>query len=756
VATRGTLVLATALFSSLICASAATAQVSSADQRCIAAFNQGVRKVTKAQSKIVKKCLTDFASGRLSSATPEDCVRSDPKQRLDSAVVKAAAKTALLCTGSTPAFGTSPVENAYARASLSQIELAHETIGRDLNTDLIGNTVGASCQAQVTGALLKCADRRLREYLKCQKDALRHGVATDAASLSDACLGIGAAGQPDPVGHIQADCDAKVGGAILSRCTGVDLGDAFSSCFATNPNDATDCLKRESACQLCLMVNDVDQLSRDCDLLDDGNAANGSCGSECPDGIVQQDESCDDGNATDNDGCSDHCTIEGGWACTGEPSTCTRKCGDGALDAGESCDDANLTNGDGCNNACDVENGYECSGAPSVCQKKCGNGTVDVTNGEVCDDDNNANGDGCSSTCQVEDGFNCAGTAPSVCTFVCGNGTFQTGETCDDNNAANNDGCSHTCKIEPGWLCAGIPSVCAPQCGDGLKRGTEACDDHNLLSGDGCSFLCQVEAGFTCSGTPSHCIAVCGDGFIRGFETCDDSNNISGDGCSATFCRQEAQHTCLGQPSLCFADCGDGNLDSGEDCDDGNLGNGDGCHNNCTIEAGYSCGGQPSVCGPTCGNGMLDASEQCDDGNTTSRDGCSSGCRNESGWLCPTPGAPCNQYEIVIDTPLNGVFTNAATQVITGHYTLLPPLQVGITVNGLPAIVNTRSQLIRLDTFWSPTGSHKPENVFARLAGGHDGLSHDDIAGKFEEQFRPVPLRPPGRAAKPLHGYSCG
>jgi cysteine-rich repeat protein len=302
---------------------------------------------------------------------------------------------------------------------------------------------------------------------------LRHGVATDAASLSDACLGIGAAGQPDPVGHIQADCDAKVGGAILSRCTGVDLGDAFSTCFATNPNDATDCLKRESACQLCLMVNDVDQLSRDCDLLDDGNAANGSCGSECPDGIVQQDESCDDGNATDNDGCSDHCTIEGGWACTGEPSTCTRKCGDGALDAGESCDDANLTNGDGCNNACDVENGYECSGAPSVCQKKCGNGTVDVTNGEVCDDDNNANGDGCSSTCQVEDGFNCAGTAPSVCTFVCGNGTFQTGETCDDNNAANNDGCSHTCKIEPGWLCAGIPSVCAPKCGDGLKRGTE-------------------------------------------------------------------------------------------------------------------------------------------------------------------------------------------------------------------------------------------------------------------------------------------
>lgn len=690
-ANRGTRLLATALLCGALLAGlagAAGAQVSASDQRCIAAFNQGVRKVAKAQSKIVKKCLADFAAGRLISTTPEDCVTSDPKGRLQKAVDKATAKTALQCS-SPPGFGTTPSATAYARASVGQIDLTHETLARNLNTGLMGSQAGAACQAAVSDVLLKCADRRLREYLKCQKDALRNGSATDAASLAAACLGSGASGQPDPQGHISGDCDLKIGSAVQQRCSSVDLGIAFGPCYASDANEATDCLRRESACQLCQMVNDVDGLSRDCDLFDDGVGTNGSCGSECPDGIVQNDEGCDDGNAADNDGCSDHCTIEGGWACTGEPSVCTRKCGDGVLDAGEACDDGDTDNGDGCSSACDVENGYECSGAPSVCQPKCGNGTINASDGEACDDHNHASNDGCSSTCQVEDGYNCTGQ-PSVCTFVCGNGTFQSGETCDDNNAASGDGCSNVCKIEPGWLCSGQPSVCAPQCGDGLKRGGEGCDDGNLLSGDGCSFLCQTEPGFTCSGTPSNCIAVCGDGFIRGFETCDDNNNVSGDGCSATFCRQEAGFTCLGQPSACGPDCGDGNLDGTEECDDGNHVDGDGCHANCTIEAGYSCAGQPSSCASTCGNGVLNAGEQCDDGNSLSRDGCSAGCRNESGWYCGAPGVPCNRFEIVIDSPANGTFTTASTAVVTGHYTVLPAGQVSVTINGVPAdSVNT-------------------------------------------------------------------
>lgn len=662
----------------------ASAQLAKQDQLCITTFNKGIRQVAKVQSQIIRKCLTDFAAGRLSTATPEVCVRSDPRGKLEAAIEKAAAKTADKCATVTPPFGVTQVDAAFVRTVLAQLDLVHGTVGADLDTNLIGNQSDALCQTRIAAAQFKCKDRRLREFLKCQKSALRAGTATDAASLTAACLGTGGDPQPDPKGVIDRDCRQKLGAELLQRCGDTDLQAAFAPCDTTDPTTAAACLKNESACQLCLLLNDVDGLARDCDLLDDGDTNNGSCGKVCADGVVQTGELCDDGDSDGGDGCSASCAVEGGWTCSGSPSVCTQLCGNGELDAGELCDDGDAQGGDGCSSACEVEAGYSCTGEPSVCTPSCGNGDLETENGEVCDDGDAQSGDGCSSTCQVEGGYNCAGE-PSVCTFVCGNGTFESGETCDDGDALGNDGCSGTCQIETGWLCVGQPSVCTPKCGDGLKRGGETCDDGNTLSGDGCSFLCNTEPGYQCPGTPSNCIAICGDGFIRGLETCDDSNTTSGDGCSGTLCRLELNFTCAGQPSVCAFNCGDGNLDGSELCDDGNNANGDGCSAACLTESGYSCAGQPSLCVPTCGNGVLEGSEQCDDGNVFSRDGCNASCRIERGWLCPTPGQLCNQFELFITSPANGTFTTASSIVVSGNYTLLPAGQAAVTINGVPA-----------------------------------------------------------------------
>tara|TARA_B100000315_G_scaffold185691_1_gene174850 strand:- start:55 stop:963 length:909 start_codon:yes stop_codon:yes gene_type:complete len=54
-------------------------------------------------------------------------------------------------------------------------------------------------------------------------------------------------------------------------------------------------------------------------------------------------EECDDGNGTDNDGCSSTCQIEASI------------CGNGILQPGEGCDDGNTTNGDGCSADCAIE-----------------------------------------------------------------------------------------------------------------------------------------------------------------------------------------------------------------------------------------------------------------------------------------------------------------------------------------------------------------------------------------------------------------
>ncbi|MFP6683264.1 MAG: amidohydrolase family protein, partial [Polyangiaceae bacterium] len=97
-----------------------------------------------------------------------------------------------------------------------------------------------------------------------------------------------------------------------------------------------------------------------------------SCGStDCGDGVVDEGETCDDGNLADGDGCSASCGIENG-------------CGDGVIDKGEACDDGNLEDGDGCSSTCGQEG-------------DCGNGKLEA--GEACDDGNTVQYDGCEADC---------------------------------------------------------------------------------------------------------------------------------------------------------------------------------------------------------------------------------------------------------------------------------------------------------------------------------------------------------------------
>ena len=60
----------------------------------------------------------------------------------------------------------------------------------------------------------------------------------------------------------------------------------------------------------------------------------------CGDGIIQDDlnESCDDTNVSNGDGCGSDCSIEDGWTCSGEPSICqppVTQCNDGIDNDGD-------------------------------------------------------------------------------------------------------------------------------------------------------------------------------------------------------------------------------------------------------------------------------------------------------------------------------------------------------------------------------------------------------------------------------------
>jgi cysteine-rich repeat protein len=326
-----------------------------------------------------------------------------------------------------------------------------------------------------------------------------------------------------------------------------------------------------------------------------GCADSNTCSAVCGDGIVRDDEQCDDGNRISGDGCSSSCTLEMGWSCPtpGMPCTPNLSCGDGSITKPfEQCDDGNTRSGDGCSSACRIEGGFTCTSTPSVCTAICGDGQIKGT--EQCDDGNMIGGDGCSSTCRIERGFTCTST-PSVCRAVCGDGIIAGSEQCDDGNRVAHDGCAPNCQLELGWTCTGTPSRCSPTCGDGMIVGNEQCDDHNTMSGDGCSSACQVEPGYSCNGMPSVCRATCGNGRIDPGEQCDDGNTANGDGCSG-ICQVEMGWRCSGMPSMCTGICGDGVIETGETCDDGNMIAGDGCSATCQVETGNTCVRQPSFC----------------------------------------------------------------------------------------------------------------------------------------------------------------
>ena len=111
-----------------------------------------------------------------------------------------------------------------------------------------------------------------------------------------------------------------------------------------------------------------------------GGTVTPQCKARCGDErLHEHTEECDDGNTEDGDCCDSACRLESGCehrglkdelnCFTGESSGI---CGDGFIVDNESCDDGNTGPGDGCSDVCTTENGYTCTGTPSSCSSSGG------------------------------------------------------------------------------------------------------------------------------------------------------------------------------------------------------------------------------------------------------------------------------------------------------------------------------------------------------------------------------------------------
>lgn len=184
-------------------------------------------------------------------------------------------------------------------------------------------------------------------------------------------------------------------------------------------------------------------------------------GAVCGNGHVETGETCDDGNASGGDGCSAQCGTEPGWTCPDEGVACVKSgnggneprpegCGNGIVEDTETCDDGNQADGDGCSALCFKENKAFYAPNPGPVTK-CNDGKHEA--GEVCDPKYGYTLDGEARTCLVTEAGACVLSRSTAGKSDCGTGTVEDGEACDDGNSANGDGCSAKCKVEPDSVC---------------------------------------------------------------------------------------------------------------------------------------------------------------------------------------------------------------------------------------------------------------------------------------------------------------
>ncbi len=240
-------------------------------QQCIYKLNRAGGSVAKTQGKESLRCIKGAAAGKVSDA--QACLTSDDKQKVERAKLKTVATETKSCR-TPPEFGP-PAASAVNEAAVSgELAVVADILGSDLTASIIlssSDSAGAACQIAVAKAADKLLAAELRAFFDCKKRGLKDGTVSSAASLSELCFG---AIETDIRGKI-AKAVSKLSSTLTRRCAAVDLEQTLPGLCA-GAADAGACIITSVGCRACRMLEEMDDIARDCDALDDGSI-NGTC-----------------------------------------------------------------------------------------------------------------------------------------------------------------------------------------------------------------------------------------------------------------------------------------------------------------------------------------------------------------------------------------------------------------------------------------------------------------------------------------------
>ncbi|HTO53028.1 MAG TPA: PQQ-dependent sugar dehydrogenase [Myxococcota bacterium] len=234
----------------------------SKDQKnCIGKLNDGFTNVADAESSLIRSCIDQFASGKLSTTVAACYVPNEKIAKLEG---KNDTLDVDRCQVSPPPFGYNGTDAGNERATAVDEQTVLNvplTFSPDAVILKANDKVGASCQKAVIKAAAACSKARREEFVRCKKAGLKLDSFTSSADLAT-CLG------QDPKQRVLKACDSggKLGAAITKSCVnkGVDLTTAFPGCAAADAATLSGCIDFSAKCQTCLLFKDADGLDVDC------------------------------------------------------------------------------------------------------------------------------------------------------------------------------------------------------------------------------------------------------------------------------------------------------------------------------------------------------------------------------------------------------------------------------------------------------------------------------------------------------------
>ncbi len=256
----------------LTCVAAAStyAQVPNADEeRCITTLNRSGASVVRAQARVNGRCLRD-ASRMGSDLT--SCVENDADGRVATARDKTSEVDSTRCSDS-PEFGYAGADAINDAGVTGPLAMLVELLGPEPAGAVVAadaDRAGSNCQAAILRASDNLLSAKLSAFNRCKRDGLADGVVTSESDLEMCADHL----QVDPTGNVDR-ARSGLARAVEQRCDGVPLDGSFPGACATSPAFAN-CVAERADCRACAALDRMDDLARDCDQLDDGQAT-GSC-----------------------------------------------------------------------------------------------------------------------------------------------------------------------------------------------------------------------------------------------------------------------------------------------------------------------------------------------------------------------------------------------------------------------------------------------------------------------------------------------